>query len=232
MKDVDEYLNNLLKPSDVVVLGCSGGPDSMCLLDKLIKIRKSMNLVIVVAHVNHNVRRESAQELCFLKNYCEKSNVFFESMKIEKYGDDNFHNEARTIRYGFFDDIVNKYNANYLMTAHHGDDLIETVLMRIVRGSTLSGYCGFNILIDKDTYKLVRPLIYVTKDEINLYNQKNNVPYVLDKSNFKTKYTRNRYRKNVLPFLKNEDKNVHKKFLKDQKLKSATYRRLIQLVIN
>lgn len=64
-------------------------------------------------------------------------------MKIEKYGDDNFHNEARNIRYQFFDEVVKKYNAKYLFTAHHGDDLMETILMRIARGSTLRGYSGF-----------------------------------------------------------------------------------------
>ena len=135
-------------------------------------------------------------------------------MKIEKYGDDNFHNEARTIRYNFFESLVKKYNANYLMTAHHGDDLIETILMRIVRGSTLRGYAGFKSLIDKESYKLVRPLIFVTKEDLEKYDQKNSITYFVDKSNFKGTYTRNRYRKIVLPFLKEEDKNVHEKFLK------------------
>jgi hypothetical protein len=73
-------------------------------------------------------------------------------MTIEKYGDDNFHNQARKIRYNFFNDLVKKYDANYLMTAHHGDDLVETVLMRIVRGSTLKGYSGFNKIMENDGY--------------------------------------------------------------------------------
>ena len=217
MNLVRDYLDSLLNNDDVVVLGCSGGPDSMCLLDLLLKMRDNKNLKIVVAHVNHNVRKVSDDELLFLKNYCFRRNVMFEAMKIEKYGDDNFHNEARTIRYNFFNDIVSKYNAKYLMTAHHGDDLVETVLMRIVRGSTLSGYAGFSMEVVKDNYKVIRPLIYVTKDDILAYNKKNRVSYVVDASNFKTKYTRNRYRKYVLPFLKKEDKNVNLKFLKYSK---------------
>ena len=100
------------------------------------------------------------------------------------------------------------------MTAHHGDDLIETVLMRIVRGSNLQGYSGFHKIVDMNNYKLVRPLIYYTKKELEDYDKENNVPYFIDESNLKMKYTRNRYRKNVLPFLKEEDENVHKKFLK------------------
>ena len=217
MNLVSDYLNNLLSFDDVVVLGCSGGPDSMCLLHLLLKLRDVKKFDIVVAHVNHNVRKASDDELLFLKNFCNRYNVMFEAMKIEKYGDDNFHNEARTIRYNFFDSIVTKYGAKYLMTAHHGDDLIETVLMRIVRGSTLSGYAGFSMEVLKDNYKIIRPLIYTTKDDILFYNKKYGVSYVIDKSNFKTKYTRNRYRKYVLPFLKKEDKNVNLKFLKYSK---------------
>ena len=215
MKESINYINNLLKKDDIVVLGCSGGPDSMALLYLLLNYRKNVNnIYIVVAHVNHNVRRESDNELIFLKEYCEKNKVAFESMKIEKYSDDNFHNEARVIRYKFFEEVVKKYNANYLMTAHHGDDLMETILMRIVRGSTLSGYSGFSMMVDQGDYKIVRPLVFTTKDEVLQYDIKNNIPYVVDDSNFKDKYTRNRYRKNVLPFLKAEDKNVHQKFLK------------------
>lgn len=214
MEEVYNYLKKLLKDSDTVVLGCSGGPDSMALLHLLIKVRESLNIKIICAHVNHNVRKASFKEKIFMEDYCKKHNVTFEYMLIEKYGDDNFHNEARTIRYNFFNSLINKYNANYLMTAHHGDDLMETILMRIVRGSTLNGYAGFSKEIEYDNYKLVRPLITLTKSEIAAYDKKHRIPYVVDKSNFKTKYTRNRYRKYVLPFLKNEEKNVHQKFLK------------------
>ena len=216
MKKVYDFLINkiAINKDDVVVVGVSGGPDSMALLFILTLIRKKIPFSIVVGHVNHNVRRESVKEAKFLEDWCMEHDVLFESMKIEKYSDDNFHNEARTIRYTFFENLVKKYNANYLMTAHHGDDLVETVLMRIVRGSTLKGYSGFQSVVDKGTYKIVRPLVFTTKTEIEDFLYKNGVPYVIDKSNFKDKYTRNRYRKHVLPFLKKEDQNVHEKFLK------------------
>lgn len=202
---------------DTIVVGCSTGPDSMALMDMLIKIRKKYNLFLICAHVNHNVRKESYEEAIFMEKYCNENNVVFESMVIENYGDDNFHNEARNIRYNFFEKLVNKYNANYLMTAHHADDLMETILMRIVRGSNLNGYSGFKKIVDMGNYFLVRPLIEYTKDELLEYDKLNNVPYYIDSSNSKTKYTRNRYRKVVLPFLKEEDPNVHKKFLKFSK---------------
>ena len=203
-----------LNDNNTVVIGVSGGPDSMFLLHTLVKLKKEIPFKIVCSHVNHNVRRESVKEKKFLEEWCLKNDVLFESMKIEKYSDDNFHNEARTIRYQYFENIVKKYKADYLMTAHHGDDLMETILMRIVRGSTLKGYSGFEQIVDMGEYKIVRPLIHMTKEEIEFYMKKYKVPYVIDKSNFKNKYTRNRYRHTVLPFLKAEDKNVNDKFLK------------------
>lgn len=209
--------NFKFQANDKIVIGCSTGPDSMALVDMLLKIREEYNLYLIIAHVNHNVRKESYEEEAFLKNYCALNNIIFESMVIEEYGDDNFHNEARNIRYNFFEDVVRKYNANYLMTAHHGDDLTETILMRMVRGSSLDGYSGFKSIVQMDGYKIVRPLIIYTKRELEEYDKENGVTYFVDSSNNKDKYTRNRYRKYVLPFLKEEEENVHLKFLKFSK---------------
>ena len=214
MDKVNDFLKNILNENDVVVIGCSGGPDSMALMHILMNFRKNMNLSLICAHVNHKIRVESDKEMEWLQDFCEKNDIIFEGMCINNYGDDNFHNEARNIRYNFFESLVEKYSAKYLMTAHHGDDLIETVLMRIVRGSTLNGYSGFKKVVERENYSIIRPLVFVTKDEILAYDSKNNIDYAIDKSNFSPKYTRNRYRKIVLPFLKKEDKNVHLKFLK------------------
>lgn len=215
MNESYEFLKkSILKYGDTVVIGCSGGPDSMALLHMLERLRNELDISIVCAHVNHNIRKESKEELKFLENYCLNHSITFESMIIKNYGDDNFHNEARTIRYSFFSDVIKKYNAKYLLTAHHGDDLIETILMRIVRGSTLKGYSGFNKIIKMTNYTILRPLIFVTKDEIIKYDKVHKIPYVVDKSNTSDKYTRNRYRKYILPFLKKEDPLVHQKFMK------------------
>ena len=104
MKEAYEFIvsESGIKYNDVVVAGISGGPDSMALLDLLNDIRKELNLFVVCAHVNHKVRKESKNEEEFLRDYCNKIGICFESMKIEKYSDDNFHNEARSIRYNFF----------------------------------------------------------------------------------------------------------------------------------
>lgn len=231
MKSVNDYLTSKLSLNDTVVLGCSGGPDSMALFHLLLEFRKSLNINIICAHVNHKVRTESDNELVWLRKVCNKHKVIFESMIIENYGDDNFHNEARNIRYDFFESLVKKYNAKFLLTAHHGDDLVETILMRIVRGSTINGYAGFKQEVAMDGYSIIRPLIYVTKDEILEFDKKNNIDYVIDKSNFSDKYTRNRYRKVVLPFLKKEDKSVHLKFLKYSKILSE-YEDYVNIVAN
>lgn len=216
MKDIYSFLLNEsgIKSKDSVVVGVSGGPDSMALLYVMNKLKKELDLVLVCAHVNHNVREESEKERIFLQSICEKEGIIFEYMKIEGYGDDNFHNEARTIRYNFFDKIIKHYNAGFLMTAHHGDDLMETILMRIVRGSTLKGYSGFSRIVDKGNYKIIRPFVTLTKEDILKYDKDNKIKFVTDKSNQKDVYTRNRYRKYVLPFLKSEDPHVHLKFLK------------------
>ena len=218
MKDSYNYLNNLLKDGDIVIAAISYGPDSMALLYLLLEVSKHKKIHVVCAHVNHNLRKESYKEKEDLEEYCKKNNILFESMLIEKYSNDNLENEARHIRYRYFEQLVNKYNANYLMTAHHGDDLIETIMMRLARGSTLKGYSGFSQIVSKDNYKIVRPLIYTTKESIIAFNKEHNISYAIDKSNTDTKYTRNRYRKYMLPFLKKEDKNIHLKFLKFSKL--------------
>ena len=214
MKEVLLFIESLkIKENENIVCAISGGPDSMFLLDLLVKLKNKYHFNIVCAHVNHNMRIESNDEEVFVKNYCNNNGVIFEYMKITNYDDDNFHACARNIRYQFFEDLINKYNSKYLFTAHHGDDLMETVLMRIMRGSTLKGYGGFSRISNKHNYNIVRPLITLTKQEIEDYDKDNNIPYAIDKSNFKDIYTRNRYRKYILPKLKDENKNAHLKFL-------------------
>lgn len=191
-----------------IIVGCSGGPDSMCLLDILFK----MNCRIVCAHVDHNIREESKDEYIFVKNYCEKRNILFEGLELPP---DLNENEAyyRKRRYEFYKELAHKYDTPYIMTAHHGDDLIETVLMRITRGSRLGGYLGFKKDYEEDDCRFIKPLIFYTKRDILEYVQKNEIPYVIDATNDRDIYTRNRYRHNVLPFLKSESPDVHLKYL-------------------
>ncbi len=214
MKETIAYLNSLLKNGDTIVIGLSGGPDSMCLLNVIRSLNKEIK--IVCAHINHNIRVESKDELKFIENYCNDNNLILETTTFDKKSESQDYNELelREKRYIFFEEIIKKYKAKYLFTAHHGDDLVETILMRITRGSNLKGYSGFQVELIKRGYKVIKPLIFMTKEDINSYNYENNIPTVLDKTNDEDNYTRNRYRHNVLPFLKSENKNVHLKYLK------------------
>lgn len=216
MEEVYNFIRSKinLKPGDSIVVGVSGGPDSMALLYILNEFKNKMGLKLICAHVNHCKRKQSDEEENYVRKYCKLNDIFFECRRINKWGDDNFENEARSARYSFFEEVINKYGSKYLMTAHHADDLIETILMRIVRGSTLKGYSGFSRIVHKDNYVIIRPLITLTKDEILNFNKINNIVYYIDESNNEDIHTRNRYRHVILPFLKKENINVHKKFLK------------------
>ena len=210
--NIDNFLKNIdLNNDNYIIVGVSSGPDSMALLHML---ENNLQCKIVCAHINHNVRIESNEEEKYLKNYCKQHNIIFESLKIESYKENNFENEARNKRYKFYEKLLTKYNSHNLFLAHHGDDLIETVIMKIIRGSNLEGYAGIKTISYLDNYKIIRPLLSLTKDDILKYNKEKNIKYYIDNSNEDTKYTRNRYRKYILPFLKKEDKNAHIKFLK------------------
>lgn len=213
LDDILKKLDKTIKENETVITATSGGPDSMALLSLLIKLSKTKKITIICAHVNHNLRKESQEEAIMVEKYANENNLIFEKMEINHY-EGNTENYARTQRYNFFEKLIKKYNATYLLTAHHGDDLTETILMRMVRGSSLKGYSGFQEITDNGTYKIYRPLITKTKDELLNYVKTNNIPYAVDKTNFSEEYTRNRYRLNILPILKKENKSVHLKFLK------------------
>lgn len=222
MDNVLKFIDNLnINESDTVVVACSFGPDSMYMLYVLNKYFKCQ---VVCAHVNHKMRASSEQEYVDLKNYCEQNNIIFEGTEILNYEKcDNFHEYARNFRYTYFESIVKKYHAKYLFTAHHGDDLTETILMHILRGGSIYGYSGFDFIVEKQGYKIVRPLIYLSKSEIEKYDTILHIPYAIDESNLEDHYTRNRFRHHVLPFLKEEDASAHLKFLKfSMNLKECT----------
>ena len=203
----------LIETDETIVVGVSGGIDSMVLLNVLY----NLGYKLVIAHVNHNVRVESKDELIFVSNYAKDRNIPFESTVLEKINGVNFQDEARRLRYEFFFDVARKYNATKIATAHHLDDLLETVLMRISRGSNLYGYGGIKPIIYYGGISLVRPLLCVNRQEIKKYQEENNIPFMEDASNSKDKYTRNRYRHNVVPILVEENPNIYQNILRYSK---------------
>ena len=212
MNDILDKLKKEIPNNSSIVIATSGGPDSMVLLNLLSTAKKEKKLKLICAHVNHKLRKESNDEAKMVKNYCEKNKIIFEYMTIDEY-QGNTENYARKKRYDFFEKLIKKYSSTYLLTAHHGDDLTETIIMRIIRGSSLKGYAAFSEITEKKDYKIYRPLITKTKEELLNYAKENNIPYAIDKSNDSDEYTRNRIRKYILPKLKTENKDVHLKFL-------------------
>ncbi len=206
---MNKVLNDIIFDTYVVV-GVSAGPDSMCLLNLL----EQKTNKIVVCHINHNIRKQSIIEENYLKDYCKEHNLIFESMTIKEYKENNFENEARKIRYKYYEEILKKYNSNKLFLAHHGDDLIETVLMKIERVSNIEGYAGIKKVSKLKNYDIIRPLLPYTKEDIINYNKSHSITYYIDSSNTNIDYTRNWYRHKVLPILKEKDKDIHLKFLK------------------
>ena len=211
MQKSKQIINNINIDEKIpIIVGCSAGPDSMALLHFL---KNNTNNKIICCHINHNVREQSKLEEQYLKNYCEKESIIFESTKIKEYKEKNFENEARKKRYKFYEKNLKKYHSKYLFLAHHGDDLIETILMKIGRGSNLEGYAGIKEISQKNNYYIIRPFLKYTKKDLLEYNKKNKIKYFIDNSNKNQTYTRNRYRQNILPFLKKEDPNIHKKYI-------------------
>ncbi len=208
MKESIDYISTLNISNDYIIVGCSGGPDSMCLLYILTK----NGYKVICAHVDHNIRKESKSEREFLQSYCNDRDIPFEYVELKKIKRAN-ESYYRNKRYDFYKELAKKYNTRYISTAHHGDDLVETVLMRITRGSSFYGYRGFSKYYEEDGYIYIKPLIFYTKEDIADYLKKNKIPFVLDKTNMEDKYTRNRYRHHILPFLKKENGRVNKKFL-------------------
>jgi len=208
MKEVVQYLKSKISSQDKIVVACSGGSDSMALLHLLVNNFDSKN--VICAHVNHKVRKQSDCEYNYLEGYCKENNIVFEGLEIGTKIKKNFESEARKIRYTFFETVLSQYQAKYIITAHHADDLVETILMRLTRGSNLSGYAG----IKKEDGKFLRPFIIISKKEILKYVRDNNIKYYEDYTNKLNCHTRNKYRNKIIPFLKKENNNLHHKYLK------------------
>lgn len=205
LKTIQKY--NLIESGDKIVVGVSGGPDSMCLLDILIKVCQNSPspLAIVVAHVNHMIREEANEEEDFVKTFCEKNNIEFYSKRIDvkKIANTNkigTEEAGRQVRYAFFEEVLKKTNSNKIAIAHNKNDKVETIIMNIFRGTGINGLKG----IEVKRGKYIRPLIECERNEIEDYCKKQNLNPRIDKSNFDNIYTRNKIRNIVIPYIKKE----------------------------
>lgn len=197
---------NLIENGDKIVVGVSGGPDSITLLNVLknIKEKEIIKFNLVVCHINHMIREEAVSDEKYVEEYCKKNNIEFFAKRIkveemaekEKIGTEE---AGRKARYEFFNEILNKTNANKIATAHTANDNAETVLMNIIRGSGTLGLKG----IEAKNGKLIRPLIECKRSEIEKYCKDENLNPRIDKTNFENIYTRNKVRNMLIPYIEN-----------------------------
>ena len=198
----------MIESGDSIVIGVSGGPDSMCLLQALIQIKekKKLNYKIYVAHINHGLRKEADGETKYVQDFCAKNNIecFVKKENVEKIAKEQkigTEEAGRELRYGFFEEIKNKTNSNKIAIAHNLNDKVETILMNIIRGTGTNGLTGIEP-IRNNLY--IRPLIEIERKEIEKYCEENKLEPKIDKTNFENVYTRNKVRNMLIPYIKKE----------------------------
>lgn len=206
LSTINKY--ELIKNGDNIVVGVSGGPDSMALLNVLLNLKTSMNIEfeITVAHVNHGIRKEADEETKFVEEFCKKQNIkcFVKKEKVEELAKINktgTEEAGRKLRYDFFEEVLKKVNANKIATAHTANDNAETVLMNIIRGTSTSGLKGIEPIRDN---LFIRPVIECTRYEIEEYCKEQKLDPKYDKTNKENIYTRNKVRNKLIPYIEKE----------------------------
>ena len=200
---------NLIENGDKIILGVSGGPDSIAMLDilKQIKEEKIINFDIIVAHINHMIRGEDAiADEKYVEEYCKKNNIecYIKRINVLEIANANkigTEEAGRNARYEFFEELLQKKEANKIGIAHNKNDKVETIIMHLLRGSGVSGLKGIEPIRDN---KYIRPLIECERTEIESYCEKNKLKPRIDKTNFENTYTRNKIRNIVIPYIKKE----------------------------
>jgi len=209
-----------IRPKSTVILAFSGGPDSVYLFHQLLEAKKKVSFKIILAHLNHKLRgKESDKDEKFCLIFAKESNT---PIEIEKKNiaaiKGNLEDNARKSRYVFLEKVRQKYKADFILTAHHLDDNMETFLMNFLRGSGLKGLSGMQI----KSFNILRPLLGITKDEILKYLKENHISFCTDKTNFDDSYTRNNIRKNIVPLLKKIQPSLKDVFLRNWETLSET----------
>ncbi len=185
-----------------LIVGFSGGPDSVCLLTLLHELTPQLNIKIIAAHLDHQWRQESDKDAAWCKKFCDDRNIAFENQIASKLNFDIKYNGSqeelgRKLRRAFFEQLAEKYQAHHIVLAHHGDDQLETFFIRLARGASIAGLCG----IKQSDGLYLRPLLQVSKQEILNYLSNQNIDFLTDASNTDPKYLRNRIRHELIPML-------------------------------
>ncbi|WP_416148133.1 tRNA lysidine(34) synthetase TilS [Salipaludibacillus sp. HK11] len=216
---IDDFISKheLIQSGDHLMLAVSGGPDSMAMLKFFQNRQSTARLLLTVVHVEHGLRGEdSLKDAAFIEGYCRSQGISFylhkPDVKARKELDGLGTQEAaRLCRYEWFETMMPKIKADKLVLAHHGDDQIETMLMRQIRGS-LTGRKGIPLKRPFSQGLIIRPFLCVEKSYLIDYCEEHDVPFRIDLSNQEGNYQRNRIRKSLIPFMKQENPKVHEIF--------------------
>ena len=197
---------NLIENGDNIVIGVSGGTDSICLLHVLNSLREKLGIKIYVAHINHMIREEADLETEYVSDFCKELGIecYVKKIDVQDFAKTNkigTEEAGRNIRYEFFDEILKKVGANKIATAHNNNDKAETVLLNILRGSGASGLKGIEPIRDN---KYIRPLIETNREDIEEYCKQNNLKPKIDKTNLESIYKRNKIRNDLIPYIQKE----------------------------
>nr|WP_296956020.1 tRNA lysidine(34) synthetase TilS [uncultured Mediterraneibacter sp.] len=207
-KRVEQFIEkqNMIQPGDRIVTGVSGGADSICLLVILCRLRERLGFEVEVCHVNHCLRGADADaDEAYVKQICGQlqvpCHIFRKNVElIAKNGKQSLEEAGRMVRHRAFEEICEKNRCTKIATAHHQQDNAETILMNLARGTGLKGICGIRPVYGER----IRPLLCLTREEIELYLEKEKIHFCTDETNAEDEYTRNRIRHHVLPVLEQE----------------------------
>jgi tRNA(Ile)-lysidine synthase len=199
--------HHMLTEGDVVLVGVSGGPDSVALLHSLTALAPEWSLRLVIAHLNHQLRgATSEREAAFVGELAAGLGIPCEitSRNVQQYGIEHrlsLQEAARVVRYAFYDEAAAKHAASRIALGHNADDNAESILMHLLRGTGPLGLIGIPAVRDG---RIIRPLIGITREQILHFLEQHGLQYIQDRSNLDTKYLRNRIRQDLLPHLKHQ----------------------------
>ncbi len=197
--------HNLISKGDKIIVALSGGADSCCLLYLLSSLIDEYDISICAAHINHNLRAEAIEDQRFVQQLCAQMNIpcYVKSADVKAFAAANKISEedaGRQIRYAFFDELAERIGADKIATAHNRNDNAETIIMNFMRGSAVSGLCGIPYSRGK---RIIRPILDLTRSQIEEYCVRGNIAYVTDKTNLEPVYTRNKIRLDLIPYIEN-----------------------------
>lgn len=202
LETVEKY--NMIKKGEGIVVGVSGGADSVSLLHLLNRIKDEYKLRLYAVHLNHQFRGSEADEdAAYVEKFCEKLGIksYIYSKNILAYSKNHgitFEEAGRLVRYNLFDQVMNETKSNKIAVAQNMDDQGETLLMRLMRGSGLEGLSAIDYIRDG---KIIRPILDISRKDIETYCYENHLMARIDKTNFEMEYTRNRIRLEMIPYI-------------------------------